>query len=115
MTSVNFKSQWLSLIALKVVTFFYQRTPLHVAARKGHDYTVKCLVKKGADMDTKDKTGVHETILLIVVKYLTVSIRILLSIPSSSSMHGMVYSIVHPTEHQAPSLLSVHSTVNNEI
>ena len=69
------------VIALKFVTFSYQRTPLHVAASKGRDYTVKCLVKKGADMDIKDNKGVCETILLMVVKYLTLSIRILLSIP----------------------------------
>ena len=43
---------------VKPVTFFYQPTPLHVAASKGRDYTVECLVKKGADMDTKDKDGV---------------------------------------------------------
>ena len=95
MKSVNFKSQWLSFI---FVTFSYQRTPLHVAASKGHDYTVEWLVKKGADMNTKDKTGVHKTILLIAVKYMTVSVRILVSIPSSCSMAW--YSIV---QHQAPS------------
>ena len=44
---------------------------MHVAASKGRDYTVKWLVKKGADMDIKDKTGVHETILLIAVEYMT--------------------------------------------
>ena len=47
------------VIALKFVTFSYQRTPLHVAASKGRDYTVKCLVKKGADMDIKDNKGVY--------------------------------------------------------
>ena len=69
------------VIALKFVTFSYQRTPLHVAASKGHDYTVEWLVKEGADMNIKDKTGVCETILLMVVKYLNLSITILLSIP----------------------------------
>ena len=48
----------MAIIALKSVTFFYQRTPLHVAASKGRDYTVECLVQKGADMNIKDKTGV---------------------------------------------------------
>ena len=67
---------------------------MHVAASKGRDYTVKWLVKKGADMDIKDKTGVCETILLIAVEYMTVSVRILLSIPSSCSMAW--YSIIHP-------------------
>ena len=44
--------------SLKFVTFSYQQTPLHVAAIKGHDYTVECLVKKGANMNIKDKNGV---------------------------------------------------------
>ena len=44
--------------SLKFVTFSYQQTPLHVAASKGRDYTVECLVKKGADMNIKDKKGV---------------------------------------------------------
>jgi len=36
----------------------YQQTPLHFAAKKGHDYTVECLVKKGAKMNIKDIAGV---------------------------------------------------------
>ena len=36
----------------------YQQTPLHIAASHGHDYTVECLVKKGADISFKDKDGV---------------------------------------------------------
>jgi len=47
-------------ITLKFVSFFYQWTPLHVAASKGRDYTVENLVKKGADMNVKDKKGVSE-------------------------------------------------------
>ena len=43
--------------SLKFVTFSYQQTPLHVAAKNGHDYTVECLVKKGADINIKDKKG----------------------------------------------------------
>ena len=44
--------------SLNRVTFSYQQTPLHVAASKGRDYTVECLVKKGAHMNIKDKKGV---------------------------------------------------------
>ena len=54
------------IIATVLVTFSYQRTPLHIAASKGRDYTVECLVKKRADTNMKNKTGVHETILLII-------------------------------------------------
>ena len=57
----------MSIIAntfLKFVTFSYQQTPLHVAARKGRDYSVECLVKKGADMNIKDKKGVSEKLYL---------------------------------------------------
>ena len=56
----------MAIIATFLVTFSYQRTPLHVAASKGRDYTVEWLVKKRADINIKDKTGVHETILLII-------------------------------------------------
>ena len=49
------------------VTFSYQQTPLHVAASNGRDYTVECLVKKGADINMKDESGVCETILLMIV------------------------------------------------
>ena len=54
--------------SLLFVTFSHQRTPLHVAASEGHDYTtVECLVNQRADMNIKDKDGVRETILLVVV------------------------------------------------
>ena len=33
---------------------------MHTAARGGHEYTVKTLVKKGADMNIKDKVGVSD-------------------------------------------------------
>ena len=57
----------MSIIAntlLKFVTFSYQQTPLHVAASKGHDYTVERFVKKRADLNIKDKNGVSEKLLL---------------------------------------------------
>ena len=57
----------MAIIATLLVTFSYQRTPLHVAASKGRDYTVECLVKKGADMNIKDKFGVRKIILLMIV------------------------------------------------
>ena len=44
--------------------FSHQQTPLHVAASNGHDYTVECLVKKGAVMNIKDKKGVSEKLYL---------------------------------------------------
>ena len=42
---------------------------MHMAAKEGRDYTVKCLVKKGADVDVKDKYGVSETMLVIIDYY----------------------------------------------
>ena len=47
-----------------LLLFSYQQTPLHVAASKGHDYTVECLVNKRADMNIKDKKGVSEKLYL---------------------------------------------------
>ena len=38
--------------------FFSQRAPLHAAASEGHEYTVKSLVKKGANINIQDKDGV---------------------------------------------------------
>ena len=60
--SVNLATQW--LILSNVLLLSYQRTPLHVAATKGHDYTVECLVEKGANISIKDNAGVSMTILL---------------------------------------------------
>jgi len=63
-------SQSLAIISTFLVIscyFPYQKTPLHVAASKGRHYTVECLVKKGADINIKDKTGVCETIFLTIV------------------------------------------------
>ena len=53
--------------AIFLVTFSCQKTPLHISASNGRDYTVECLVEKGADMNIKDKTGVRVTILQMVV------------------------------------------------
>ena len=55
------------MINYQILQFFFidQQTPLHVATRNGRDYTVKCLVEKGADINIKDKTGVGVTILTL--------------------------------------------------
>ena len=52
------------IIETVLVTFSYQQTPLHLAASKGRDYTVECLVQKKADMNMKDKKGVSEKLYL---------------------------------------------------
>ena len=36
----------------------YQQTPLHVAAKEKHAYTVEWLVKKGAKVNIRDNNGV---------------------------------------------------------
>ena len=50
----------MQILYLKLVTFSYQQTPLHVAASNGHDHTVECIVKKGADLNIEDNKGVSE-------------------------------------------------------
>ena len=62
----------MAIIATFLVTFSYQQTPLHVAASKGRDYTVESLVKRGADINIKDKTGVCEIVLLLIWQLLLV-------------------------------------------
>ena len=47
-----------------VVSPFHQMTPLHVAAEKGDRLEiVEYLIKKGADINIKDNSGVCVTIL----------------------------------------------------
>ena len=38
-----------------------QQTPMHTAAKEGNEYTMKGLVKLGADINIKDNGGVSET------------------------------------------------------
>jgi len=47
----------------------YQRTPLHTAAGEGYSYTVRYLVKNGADKSLKDDKGVS------VLDYTTVDLK----------------------------------------
>ena len=52
-----------------LVLFFLllsQWTPLHIAAERGHDYTVEYLVEKQADVNIRDEDGVRVTIPLMV-------------------------------------------------
>ena len=65
--NIQIQCLFLQLLCYNLLLSLYQQTPLHVAASKGRDYTVECLVQKEADMDIKDKTGVYETTLLMVV------------------------------------------------
>ena len=66
---------WTTIILSKSATllllflFLHQMTPLHVAAEKGRFKVVECLVKEGADINTKDNAGVgiFMTILLTVI------------------------------------------------
>jgi len=39
---------------------------MHTAAKQGNEYTMKCLVKLGADLNIKDKKGVSETQNIII-------------------------------------------------
>ena len=61
-TTKSVNLEWLSLQHYLLLSPMYQQTPLHVAASNGRDYTVEYLVRKGADMNIKDKKGVHKMI-----------------------------------------------------
>ena len=60
------KSCSLFLTTLCNFFFLYQRTPLHIATKEGHEITVKSLVDKGANINIQDKAGVSMKILLKV-------------------------------------------------
>ena len=47
------------------MSFLYQQTALHIAASKGRDYTVECLVKQGANITIRDRDGVSVTVLAV--------------------------------------------------
>ena len=39
-------------------SFLHQKTPLHMAAERGHKYTVGYLIHRGADFNIEDNAGV---------------------------------------------------------
>ena len=55
---VYFHNTCLEISGLLCSYFFYQMTPLHVAAERGHTKIVDYLVREGADIDSQDKEGV---------------------------------------------------------
>ena len=65
----NFANICFLLLFVCLFVVYTQRTLLHVAASNGRDYTVEWLVEKGADINIKDKTGVCETVFLMLVVY----------------------------------------------
>ena len=44
--------------ANKLFSSLCQRTPLHIAAGKGYEYTLLYLIEQGADVNIKDNDGV---------------------------------------------------------
>ena len=42
-----------------VTLSLYQRTPLHIVAREGHEHTLKYIVDNGALIDVQDYDGVR--------------------------------------------------------
>ena len=53
----NVWERWVPISTLKL-NFLCQRTPLHVAAREGHDSTVLYLIENEADIDFQDNAEV---------------------------------------------------------
>ena len=56
-----YKANW-TLIVDHVIFVLspHQMSPLHWAADGGHIDTVKCLIEKGAEVNSQDETGVSE-------------------------------------------------------
>ena len=46
-----------------------QQTPMHSAAKEGNDYTLKELVKLGADINIKDNHGVSEILTITAGRF----------------------------------------------
>ena len=44
----------------------YQQTALHIAASRGHDFTVKRLVEQGANTIIRDRDGVSVTMIEVL-------------------------------------------------
>lgn len=72
----------------------YQCTPLHVTAHNGHDFTVDCLVMKGADVNIKNKNGVSMHYLISTVDLrMTIRTSILIVPWNRMGQHGMSHSV----------------------
>ena len=54
------------MISELITIDLHQRTPLHAAAKGGHEDTVKCLVQRGANIGARDDNGVSMTTLVMV-------------------------------------------------
>ena len=61
-TQTSFQDFFVTLCSLSS-----QQTPMHTAAKVGNEYTMRELVKLGANMNIKDNDGVSETVLDILV------------------------------------------------
>ena len=51
-------------------------TPLHIAAREGHQHTLKYIVDNGAVIDIRDYSGVSKTIIPITTAVLNVYVTL---------------------------------------
>ena len=87
----------ITMISLpKIFVFSYQRTPLHVAAHNGRDYTVECLAKKGPNVSIKDKNGVSITKDRLF-EYQTLSMRIVCPSHHHVPWNGMACPTMYQT------------------
>ena len=46
----------------------HQWTPLHLAALQGKEGTVQLLIEKGADINIKDRCGVRDCVLVLLIR-----------------------------------------------
>ena len=86
------------------ISLMYQRTPLHTAAGKGYRYTVKSLIKKGADMKIEDNKGVsvwdytNDLKYMSVVYYINVSVIYYTVMDNKMSLlHSAIYTCLSPS------------------
>ena len=84
---------------------FHQRTPLHIAVKKSRVMTVKFLVDKGTDTNSKDNAGVSMLEYVLTVYFYSLSFE-LPTFPESCINNQFQMGLVNQSYTGLPKVLS---------